>query len=65
MGPIKGIGKNYNAVMVSFMAIERVMEILDLQPAIADKPSAQKLKADIMTFASKMFILSISRVFRF
>jgi phospholipid-lipopolysaccharide ABC transporter len=45
-GPIKGIGKNYNAVMVSFMAIERVMEILDLQPAIADKPSAQKLKAE-------------------
>lgn len=28
------------------MAIERVMEILDLQPAIADKPSAQKLKAE-------------------
>lgn len=45
-GPIKGIGKNYNAVMVSFMAIERVMEILDLQPAITDKPSAQKLKAE-------------------
>ena len=45
-GPIKGIGKNYNAVMVSFMAIERVMEILDLQPAIADKASAQKLKAE-------------------
>ena len=45
-GPIKGIGKNYNAVMVSFMAIERVMEILVLQPAIADKASAQKLKAE-------------------
>ena len=45
-GPIKGIGKNYNAVMVSFMAIERVMEIMDLQPAIADKASAQKLKAE-------------------
>lgn len=45
-GPIKGIGKNYNAVMVSFMAIERVMEILDLQSAIADKASAQKLKAE-------------------
>ena len=45
-GPFKGIGKNYNAVMVSFMAIERVMEILDLQPAIADKASAQKLKAE-------------------
>ena len=44
-GPIKGIGKNYNAVMVSFMAIERVMEILDIKPAIADKPNVKKLQS--------------------
>ena len=44
-GPIKGIGKNYNAVMVSFMAIERVMEILDIKPAITDKAHAKKLQS--------------------
>ena len=43
-GPIKGIGKNYNAVMVSFMAIERVVEILDMKPSIADKENAKQLK---------------------
>jgi len=42
-GPIKGIGKNYNAVMVSFMAIERVVEILDMKPAITNKHNAKSL----------------------
>lgn len=42
-GPIKGIGKNYNAVMVSFMAIERVTDILDMKPAIANSPDAEIL----------------------
>lgn len=42
-GPIKGIGKNYNAVMVSFMAIERVVDILDIQPEIVDRPNARRL----------------------
>ncbi len=42
-GPIKGIGKNYNAVMVSFMAIERVVELLDMKPAITNKANAKKL----------------------
>ena len=44
-GPIKGIGKNYNAVMVSFMAIERVMEVLDIKPSIANKPDAKQLES--------------------
>ena len=50
-GPIKGIGKNYNAVMVSFMAIERVVELLDMKPAIDNKKNAKKLsevKGDIV-----------------
>lgn len=44
-GPIKGIGKNYNAVMVSFMAIERVTDILEMQPEIRNKKNAGTLSA--------------------
>ena len=43
-GPIKGIGKNYNAVMLSLMAIERVSDILVQDPKIFDKPQAKVLK---------------------
>ena len=43
-GPIKNIGKNFSAVQVSFLAIERIAEILELQPSIKDKPRAVPLK---------------------
>ena len=39
--PIKNIGKSYNAVQVSFLAIERISEILELEPAIKDCPNAK------------------------
>ena len=42
--PIKSIGKNYNAMQVSFLAIERVVEILVTEPTIFDKPNAVTLK---------------------
>ena len=42
--PIKSIGKNYNAMQVSFLAIERVVEILETEPTIFDKPNAVTLK---------------------
>lgn len=42
--PIKSIGKNYNAMQVSFLAIERVVEILETEPTIANKPNAIELK---------------------
>lgn len=42
--PIKNIGKNYNSVIVSFLAIERVAEVLEIQPTIVDKASAKTLK---------------------
>lgn len=56
-GPIKGIGKNYNAVMVSFMAIERVTDILEIKPAIFDKPDAKelKIKHEIIKFNNVCF----------
>ena len=41
--PIKSIGKNYNAMQVSFLAIERVVEILETEPTIVNRPDAQKL----------------------
>ena len=41
--PVKSIGKNYNAMQVSFLAIERVVEILELEPTIANKPDAKDL----------------------
>lgn len=43
-GPIKNIGKNFSAVQVSFLAIERIAEILDLEPKIRNKPRAAELK---------------------
>lgn len=42
--PIKGIGKNFNNVQISFLAIERIIELLDLKPIIADKDDAKKLQ---------------------
>jgi len=34
--PIKGIGKNYNNMQISFLAIERIMEIMEIEPKIKD-----------------------------
>lgn len=41
--PIKNIGKSFNAVQLSFMAIERITEILELKPEIFDKPNGIEL----------------------
>lgn len=43
--PIKSLGKNFQAVQVSFLAIERVAEILEVEPTIGDKPGAKELPA--------------------
>ena len=42
--PIKGIGKNFNNVQISFLAIERVMDILDMDPAVKDRADTGVLK---------------------
>ena len=42
--PVKSIGKNYNAMQVSFLAIERVVELLETEPTIVNKPDAKVLK---------------------
>lgn len=41
--PIKNLGNNFNAVQFSFMAIERVFAILDLQPVITNMENAVTL----------------------
>lgn len=42
--PIKNLGNNFNSVQFSFMAIERVFELLDSIPVIRDKENATELK---------------------
>lgn len=42
--PIKNIGKNVSALQVSFLAIERIADILALKPTIFSKPNAKDLK---------------------
>ena len=41
--PLKGVGNNYVAIQNSFMAIDRIFDILDLQPQIKDHPDAKNL----------------------
>ncbi|MDR1694690.1 MAG: ABC transporter ATP-binding protein/permease [Lactobacillaceae bacterium] len=43
-GPIKSIGKNYNAVQISFLAIERIANILKMEPKIFNAENARKLE---------------------
>ncbi len=45
--PIKSIGGTYNSVLMSFLAIERVFDILDAKPAITDNPGARDMSGDI------------------
>ena len=42
--PVKGIGKSFNNVQISFLAIERLAEILNIEPKIKDKENALELK---------------------
>ncbi|MDR1026452.1 MAG: ABC transporter ATP-binding protein/permease [Lactobacillus sp.] len=49
-GPIKGIGKNFSAVQLSFLAIERVFSLLEQPVKIKNKRGAKpldKIKKDI------------------
>ena len=49
--PIKGIGRSFNNVQISFLAIERIVELLDMIPSVKDKENAivlEKVKDDIV-----------------
>ena len=41
--PMKSMGSTYNSVLMSFLAIERVFDVLDSVPAIKDKPDAAQM----------------------
>lgn len=45
--PIKSIGGTYNSMLMSFLAIERVFDILDTKPAITDKKTAKPMSRDV------------------
>ena len=42
--PLKGVGNNYVAIQNSFMAIDRIFDILDLEPKIKNHPDAKELR---------------------
>ena len=42
--PLKSVGNNYISIQASFLAIDRIFEILDLQPNIKDLSTAKELK---------------------
>ena len=42
--PLKSVGNNYISIQNSFLAIDRIFEILDLQPNIKDLSTAKELK---------------------
>ena len=44
--PMKSIGSNYNSVLMSFLAIERVFDVLDSVPAIVDKEDAKEMPTE-------------------
>lgn len=43
--PLKSVGNNYISIQNSFLAIDRIFEILDLQPTITDAPDARRLRS--------------------
>jgi len=43
--PLKSVGNNYISIQNSFLAIDRIFEILDLQPTITDAPDARQLRS--------------------
>lgn len=42
--PLKSVGNNYISIQNSFLAIDRIFEILNLQPSLQDKQDAKELK---------------------
>jgi subfamily B ATP-binding cassette protein MsbA len=41
--PVKNIGKSFNNVQISFLAIERIMELLNMQPTITNSSGSREL----------------------
>ena len=43
--PIKNLGRNFNAVQMSFLAIERIFALLDVNPSIRNRENCIELKS--------------------
>ncbi|MBR2082129.1 MAG: ATP-binding cassette domain-containing protein [Elusimicrobiaceae bacterium] len=42
--PLKSVGNNYISIQNSFLAIDRIFELLDMEPVIQDAPTAKELR---------------------
>jgi subfamily B ATP-binding cassette protein MsbA len=51
--PIKALGNTFNGVMMSLMAIERVFEMMEGEPAIHNAPDARKIEGEIKSIEYK------------
>ena len=51
-GPITALSNVQVDVMTTLVSFERVLEVLDLEPTVADAPDARPLPADLATTAS-------------
>lgn len=59
--PMKSLGSNYNSVLMSFMAIERVFGIMDSMPAIADRPNAVEMPSEHHTIEFRNLCFEYNR----
>lgn len=59
--PMKSLGSNYNSVLMSFMAIERVFGIMDSTPAIADRPNAVEMPSEHHTIEFRNLCFEYNR----
>lgn len=51
--PVKSLGNNFNQVQLSFFAIERVFDMLNLEPEIKNKENALQLHSDYLKIEFK------------
>lgn len=58
---MKSLGSNYNSVLMSFMAIERVFGIMDSTPAIADRPNAVEMPSEHHTIEFRNLCFEYNR----
>jgi len=51
--PLKSLGGNFNSMVMSFMAIDRVFDILNAEPKIKDRPNARTFDGNMQKIELK------------
>ncbi|MDR0665584.1 MAG: ABC transporter ATP-binding protein/permease [Helicobacteraceae bacterium] len=51
--PLKGMGGTYSNIIMSVMAIERVFEMMDIEPSVKNREGAKALRGDIRSIEYK------------